>query len=314
MEALKSVKSFWTSKRKRTQDEILLSSPTDESGEKQQPAEEVLNKAKRQRVDDVSEKRPFVVEAEDDIEGETHRSDTHDEFIDLNKEETKPSPKSNNDQVIKKRRRSERLKSSSDKSSKDNQNNSSADKAQNELGEEIQIEVEGNPVNHLENGEKSPNSNERADFVECNEQEHKLIDLTGVAKQEPILSCRINSISKYAGVSYRNRKKKNWEANIKINGKSYHIGRYDDELEAAVDYARAVYKYHIVENLQMRAVDVPDKKEKEKGPISKHCGVTFNKTMKKWQASTWFEGQKHDIIGWFDTDDDAAAAIEHFHS
>ena len=35
----------------------------------------------------------------------------------------------------------------------------------------------------------------------------------------------------------------NWNAQIYIKGKKLFIGRYESEGEAAVDYARAVFKY-----------------------------------------------------------------------
>ena len=34
-----------------------------------------------------------------------------------------------------------------------------------------------------------------------------------------------------------------WQATITVKGKQRFIGYYDDEEEAAVDYARAVFKY-----------------------------------------------------------------------
>ena len=48
--------------------------------------------------------------------------------------------------------------------------------------------------------------------------------------------------SKYKGVSY-NKQSNKWHATITVKGKQRHIGYYDDEEEAAVDYARAVFKY-----------------------------------------------------------------------
>ena len=48
--------------------------------------------------------------------------------------------------------------------------------------------------------------------------------------------------SKYTGVSLSKRKNK-WAAHINIDGKQHSIGYYDNEEEAAVDYARAIFKY-----------------------------------------------------------------------
>ena len=48
--------------------------------------------------------------------------------------------------------------------------------------------------------------------------------------------------SKYAGVSF-NKALKKWKAQLQVNGKQSCIGHYENEEEAAVDYARAVFKY-----------------------------------------------------------------------
>ena len=44
------------------------------------------------------------------------------------------------------------------------------------------------------------------------------------------------------GVCY-NKESNKWKAQISIDGKQRTIGYYNDEEEAAVDYARAVFKY-----------------------------------------------------------------------
>ena len=48
--------------------------------------------------------------------------------------------------------------------------------------------------------------------------------------------------SKFTGVFF-NKKSNKWQAQINLDGKQRRIGYYDDENEAAVDYARAVFKY-----------------------------------------------------------------------
>jgi hypothetical protein len=48
--------------------------------------------------------------------------------------------------------------------------------------------------------------------------------------------------SKYTGVTF-NKQSNRWHAQINISGKNQFIGLYDNEEEAAVDYARAVFKY-----------------------------------------------------------------------
>ena len=72
----------------------------------------------------------------------------------------------------------------------------------------------------------------------------KFIDLSDVPPQLPIKSSRKNGSSKYQGVSFDFDKGWNkWRARIKIDGKKHHIGSYDSEEKAAIDYARAKFKY-----------------------------------------------------------------------
>ena len=46
----------------------------------------------------------------------------------------------------------------------------------------------------------------------------------------------------FTGVCF-NKRDNIWQAQINLDGKTRLIGYYDDENEAAVDYARAVFKY-----------------------------------------------------------------------
>ena len=74
----------------------------------------------------------------------------------------------------------------------------------------------------------------------------KKIDLTGVEEQQLILKPSwkrgASTSSKYLGVTFDQSKKK-WRADTYIDGKHRYIGRYDNEEDAAKDYARAVFKY-----------------------------------------------------------------------
>ena len=71
----------------------------------------------------------------------------------------------------------------------------------------------------------------------------KFIDLTDVPPQSPLLkSSSKDGASKYKGVCF-NKAKGKWLAQISVEGKLHYIGYYDNEEEAAIEYARAVSKY-----------------------------------------------------------------------
>ena len=127
--------------------------------------------------------------------------------------------------------------------------------------------------------------------------------------------------SKYAGVSY-NKDRNNWSTQIKIEDRQQYIGAYDNEEEAAIDYARAVLKYKGKEaleqerNLTRRVVvidlsDVPPQPPipKSAGNIkygaSKYTGVTFHKARGKWNAKIKING-KRSFIGYYDNEEEAA--------
>ena len=72
-----------------------------------------------------------------------------------------------------------------------------------------------------------------------------------------------------------------------------HWLSYDNEEEAAVDYARAVFKYKCQGGQQIPLIDlsdvppqppIPKSEGRIKEGFSKYAGVNFNKQTKKWQA------------------------------
>ncbi len=71
------------------------------------------------------------------------------------------------------------------------------------------------------------------------------MNLSGVPPQPPIMKSadRVTEFgSKYQGISFHKAAEK-WQTTIRIDGKLRHIGYYENEEEAAADYARAGLKY-----------------------------------------------------------------------
>jgi hypothetical protein len=147
-----------------------------------------------------------------------------------------------------------------------------------------------------------------------------VIDLNGVPPQPPIpkSSGRKKGASKYTGV-YLNKTgtRKKWVATISLEGKNIFIGYYDEE-EAAVDYARAVFKYrggaegrehHESFVIDLNGVPhqppIPKRSGRAKEGASKYTGVSFHKNRNKWHAQIMIEGKKRHI-GYYDDEEEAA--------
>ena len=118
--------------------------------------------------------------------------------------------------------------------------------------------------------------------------------MSDVPPKLPILRNR-KSGSKYQGV-YFDKLCNKWRAKIRIDGKQRCIGYYDTDKEAAVDYARAVFKYEAGKvnahrkRGQQKLIDLTDVPPQL--PIlncgsgsSKYKGVSLNKSKNKWQAT-----------------------------
>ena len=153
-----------------------------------------------------------------------------------------------------------------------------------------------------------------------------IVDLADVPPQLPIPKSAgqiKDGSSKYAGVNF-NKQMKKWQARINIEGKQIFIGTYENEEEAAVDYARAVFKYRGPETLEklfkhnkrrvhqkLDLSDVPPQPPipKRAGQIkegaSQYSGIYFNKHTKKWQARICIEG-KHRYVGSYENEEEAA--------
>ncbi|KAK1739909.1 putative AP2/ERF family transcription factor family protein [Skeletonema marinoi] len=148
-----------------------------------------------------------------------------------------------------------------------------------------------------------------------------VLDLTGVPPQSPITKSegRIKEgASKYTGVTF-NKKMNKWQAQIRIEGKVRFIGSSENEEEAAVDYARAVFKYKNQAALSkareqdsfIDLSDVPPQSpiSKSEGRIkegaSKYTGVSFDKRMNKWHAQIRNYGMNR-TIGYYENEEEAA--------
>eukprot|EP00984_Skeletonema_dohrnii_P011490 scaffold4593_cov74-Skeletonema_dohrnii-CCMP3373.AAC.3 len=157
-------------------------------------------------------------------------------------------------------------------------------------------------------------------------------DLTDVPPQPPVPKCGgyiKEGASKYRGVFFDKQRNK-WLAQIYIDGMNRRIGYYDNEEEAAVDYARAVFKYKgpgaLDKAREHRARDISSERKsiiidltdvppqlpipKSAGRIkeeaSKYKGVCFHKPMKKWLAQIIIEGKTRHI-GSYVNEEEAAA-------
>jgi len=90
--------------------------------------------------------------------------------------------------------------------------------------------------------------------------------------------CRYNLSSKYVGVHF-DKKEKKWMSRILIEGKRMYLGLFEIEKEANKYYQDALKC--VLENR------IEDIKVKTPNFTSKHKGVSFHKSQKKWQASIY---------------------------
>ena len=144
----------------------------------------------------------------------------------------------------------------------------------------------GVPVVH-----KPPRKNALVHKPPRKKRRSNCVDLTDVPARPLILNNRKGTSSKYKGVTFcKNRKK--WVAYITVSshGRLYYVGAYNDEQEAAADYARAAYKYN--------GIFVPPIQKKE--PTYDYPNVFFNMVTKKWMASVTMDGKRH-LVGCYDS-------------
>ena len=105
--------------------------------------------------------------------------------------------------------------------------------------------------------------------------------------------------STFRGVSWHKLNQK-WKANISINGKTKHVGYFDDEETAATKFDEHAAPLG-------RAVNFPSEGQAQAtmGKSSKFRGVHWHKSHQKWQAKITMDGiLTH--LGYFDDDETAA--------
>jgi len=135
--------------------------------------------------------------------------------------------------------------------------------------------------------------------------------------------------SRFWGVSW-DRKKKKWQARYKdADGKKRWIGYFDDEEEAARAVNKAICDAGLENKRRTNAVDatgalvprerrydgnraavvVPDAARETTATTSKFWGVIWNKHTRRWQAQYTDADGKRRSIGYYDTQEDAAHAV-----
>jgi len=84
---------------------------------------------------------------------------------------------------------------------------------------------------------------DHVDGDRLNNQRENLRICTWQENCHNVLNCRSNKTSRYKGVCWHKRDER-WRAQIKIDGKVLHLGRFDTEVEAACAYDSAARTYH----------------------------------------------------------------------
>ncbi|CAH0370270.1 unnamed protein product [Pelagomonas calceolata] len=121
---------------------------------------------------------------------------------------------------------------------------------------------------------------------------------------------------------------KKWKAYyIDADGKQRHIGLFDDEEEAARAYNKAIRDVGLTGKRRTNAFDAtgalvpreyvrdrsavvaPDPSRAPSATTSKFWGVTWNKGQRRWQARYKDANGKERHIGHFDTQEEAAHAV-----
>lgn len=144
------------------------------------------------------------------------------------------------------------------------------------------------------------------------------IDLSEVPPQ-PLICKSPSSVkegtSKYTNVHFDKNTNK-WRVMITINSQKHHVGYYENEEEAAADYARAVFKYKGNDKARRRnssgfVIDLSNVPQQplipntRKGP-TKYKGAYFDNTKGRWIATILIDGKQR-YIGSYENEEEAAS-------
>ena len=120
---------------------------------------------------------------------------------------------------------------------------------------------------------------------------HGITEERAIAISESLMAKRK---SKYKGVTINGAG--HWTSLKTFNGKSYNIGVFDTEEEAKIAHDLATEEWCIERQKLIK-----------ESRSSKHKGVAFNKSKKKWEAFIRMNG-KHIYLGTYKTEDEAVQA------
>jgi hypothetical protein len=154
------------------------------------------------------------------------------------------------------------------------------------------------------------------DAVVAAQNLHRPRNFTGDTGAAQAVKARVNisaipdkGKSRFVGVCWNKRAKK-WEVRATDKGKQKHIGSYVDETAAARAFDAYVIAKKINTDLNFpSAPGAAGHRTTKKGRTSRHCGVCWLKSRKKWMAQIKVDG-KSKYLGSFVDEDDAGRAYD----